>query len=273
MTRLVQGGGGGGSASHPTEWRYISSVPFSHSVMSNSVTPWIVARQASVSITNSWSLLKLMSIELVMPFHHFILCCPLLLPRRYLFIYKHAWEKPRISEHLFTVIQLKSHHFYNFCSGNFSSCSLGDHLCYQAPPVTPPSLATWSTALTSAFPAPASWTLLSTVRRCTMNPSGVRCLSTTQGPPRSAVLASQFTLDPWATGSAEATAWAMNVESATHWALDPMASDPCFTESVASLPWATDPNSTTQCTWLLGAAKLLVINQPSISGFYYCSAS
>ncbi|KAL1288538.1 KRTAP13L6 [Ovibos moschatus] len=85
---------------------------------------------------------------------------------------------------------------YNCCSGNFSSCSLGDHLYYQAPPVTPPSLATWSTALTSAFPASASWTPLSTVRRRAMNPSGVRCPSTTQGLPCSAVFASQFTLDP-----------------------------------------------------------------------------
>ena len=42
-------------------------------------TPWIAARQASLSITNSWSLLKLMSIELVMPSSHLILCCPLLL--------------------------------------------------------------------------------------------------------------------------------------------------------------------------------------------------
>ena len=44
------------------------------------VTPWTVARQASLSITNSWSLLKLMSIELVMSFSHLILCRPLLLP-------------------------------------------------------------------------------------------------------------------------------------------------------------------------------------------------
>ena len=43
-------------------------------------TPWTAARQASLSITNSWSFLKLMSIELVMPFYHFILCRPLLLP-------------------------------------------------------------------------------------------------------------------------------------------------------------------------------------------------
>ena len=40
-------------------------------------TPWIAARQASLSITNSWSLLKLMSIESVMPSSHLILCRPL----------------------------------------------------------------------------------------------------------------------------------------------------------------------------------------------------
>ena len=44
------------------------------------VTPWTAARQASLSITNSWSLLKRMSIELVMPSNHLILCHPLLLP-------------------------------------------------------------------------------------------------------------------------------------------------------------------------------------------------
>ena len=44
------------------------------------VTPWTAAPQASLSITNSWSLLKLMSIELVMPSNHPILCHPLLLP-------------------------------------------------------------------------------------------------------------------------------------------------------------------------------------------------
>ena len=42
-------------------------------------TPWTAARQATLSITNSQSLPKLMSIELVMPFNHLILWCPLLL--------------------------------------------------------------------------------------------------------------------------------------------------------------------------------------------------
>ena len=44
------------------------------------VTPWTAACQASLSITNSWSLPKVMSIELVMPSNHLILCHPLLLP-------------------------------------------------------------------------------------------------------------------------------------------------------------------------------------------------
>ena len=43
------------------------------------VTPWTAACQASLSITNSWSLLKFMSIETVMPSNHLILCHPLLL--------------------------------------------------------------------------------------------------------------------------------------------------------------------------------------------------
>ena len=43
-------------------------------------TPWTAARQASLSITNSQSLLKLMSIESVMPSNHLFLCHPLLLP-------------------------------------------------------------------------------------------------------------------------------------------------------------------------------------------------
>ena len=44
------------------------------------VTPWTAAHQASLSITNSWSLLKLMSIKSVTPSNHLILCHPLLLP-------------------------------------------------------------------------------------------------------------------------------------------------------------------------------------------------
>ena len=59
------------------------SSQFSGSVVSNSVTPWTAwtaAPHASLSITNSRSLLKLRSIESVMPSNHLILCHPLLLP-------------------------------------------------------------------------------------------------------------------------------------------------------------------------------------------------
>ena len=56
-----------------------SSVQFSCSVVFNSVTPWTAAHQASLSITNSWILLRLTSVESVMPSNHFILCHPLLL--------------------------------------------------------------------------------------------------------------------------------------------------------------------------------------------------
>ena len=53
---------------------------FSRSVVSDFATPWTAAHQASLSITNSQSLLKLMCIESVMPSKHLILCHSLLLP-------------------------------------------------------------------------------------------------------------------------------------------------------------------------------------------------
>ena len=56
----------------------LCSVQFSHSDVSNSLwPPWTAVRQASLSITNSWSLLRLMFIESVMPSNHLILCRPL----------------------------------------------------------------------------------------------------------------------------------------------------------------------------------------------------
>ena len=54
----------------------LTSVQFSGSVVSDSATPWAAARQASLSITNSQSLLKLMSIESVMPSNHLISFVP-----------------------------------------------------------------------------------------------------------------------------------------------------------------------------------------------------
>ena len=55
--------------------RWFSSVQ-SLSCVQLFATPWTAARQASLSIANSRSLLKLTSIELVMPSNHLILCCP-----------------------------------------------------------------------------------------------------------------------------------------------------------------------------------------------------
>ena len=67
-------------------WKIFSILPLNQSQFNYSLrcvqlfsTPWTAAHQASLSITNSWSLLKLMSIEWAMPSNHFILCCPLLL--------------------------------------------------------------------------------------------------------------------------------------------------------------------------------------------------
>ena len=60
---------------------FVSSDQFSSLAQSClTQTPWTAACQASLSITNFQSLLKLMSIELVMPSNHLILCRPLLLP-------------------------------------------------------------------------------------------------------------------------------------------------------------------------------------------------
>ena len=63
----IGGGGGGGGG-----FQLLNCVQLF-------ATPWIAAHQASLSFIISWSLLKLMSIEEVMPFNHLVLCCPLLL--------------------------------------------------------------------------------------------------------------------------------------------------------------------------------------------------
>ena len=60
-----------------TNFWYFSSVAQSCLTLCD---PWTAVHQASLSIANSQSLLKLMSIDLVIPSNHLILCCPLLLP-------------------------------------------------------------------------------------------------------------------------------------------------------------------------------------------------
>ena len=66
------------------------------------MTPWTAARQASLFITNSWNLLKLMCITSVMPSNHLILCRPLLLPPSIFpsigvfskeLVYRISWQK------------------------------------------------------------------------------------------------------------------------------------------------------------------------------------
>ena len=72
---------------HATRWMNLEDAVLNEisSVQSLSfvqlfATPWTAACQASLSITNSWGWLKLMSVESVMPSNPFILCCPLLQP-------------------------------------------------------------------------------------------------------------------------------------------------------------------------------------------------
>ena len=88
LSRVARNGGNipAKPKTHGQNWTYLLSYKASvSSVQSLScvqlfATTWTVARQASLFITNSRSLLKLMSIKLVMPSNHLILCCPLLLP-------------------------------------------------------------------------------------------------------------------------------------------------------------------------------------------------
>ena len=70
-------------------------------------TPWTAARQASLSITNAWSLLKLMSIELVMPSNHLMLCI-YILPSVYIYTveYYSAMKKNEIMLFATTQMQL-----------------------------------------------------------------------------------------------------------------------------------------------------------------------
>ena len=63
-----------------SQYFFILPLLFGRQAISDSATPWTVARQASLSITSSQSLLKLMSITSVMPSNHLVLCRPLLLP-------------------------------------------------------------------------------------------------------------------------------------------------------------------------------------------------
>ena len=62
--------------------------------MSDSETPWTAAHQAPLSITSSWSLLRLMSIKLVMQSNHLIHCHPLLLIAKEIAVLKYLYFMP-----------------------------------------------------------------------------------------------------------------------------------------------------------------------------------
>ena len=96
-------------------WNIFSSVQ-SLSCVRLFVTPWIAACQASLSITNSWSSLKLTSIESVMPSSHLILCRPLLLlppiPPSIRVFYKEStlhMRWPKYWSFSFSIIPSKEH--------------------------------------------------------------------------------------------------------------------------------------------------------------------
>ena len=116
-----------------------SSVQFNRSVMSDSATPWTEACQASLSITDSWSLLKLISIESVMPSNHLIPWCPfLLLPSNFHNISVFSNESVlRISGQsigvsaLASVLSVNILDWFPFCLGvKFSSIELHELLLY-----------------------------------------------------------------------------------------------------------------------------------------------
>ena len=71
-----------------------TNVQFSRSVMSDRATPWIAEFQASLFFTNSWSLLKLIYIESVMPSKYLILCWPFLPPSTFPSIRVFSNESP-----------------------------------------------------------------------------------------------------------------------------------------------------------------------------------
>ena len=103
--------------------------------------PWTAARQASLSITNSWSLLKHMSIALVMPSNHLILCCPLFLPPSIFpslrvfsseSVFRISWPKiANTSRHLINICLLLLNSYMSHCIPVLKTCEGG--VAYNRP--------------------------------------------------------------------------------------------------------------------------------------------
>ena len=111
---------GRGSVYSQAKLEFLSDVrfffQFNRSVVSDSDTTWTAARQASLFITNSWSLLKLMSIKSVMPSNHLILCHPLLFPSS---IFPSIWVFSNES-----VLRIRWPKYWSF---SFSICSSNEY--------------------------------------------------------------------------------------------------------------------------------------------------
>ena len=99
---------------HVFNWAYIKSSVHYLSYIRLIVTPWTAAQQASLFILNSWSLLKLMSVELVMPSNHLILCCPLLL-------------QPSIFPSIFSNESALCIRWRKYCSFSFRICPSNEY--------------------------------------------------------------------------------------------------------------------------------------------------
>ena len=86
---------------------FSNSVSQSLSCVQLFVTPWTAAHQASVSITNSRNLLKLMSIDSVIPSNHLILCCPL-------FLLPSIFPRIRVFSNLESVLHIRWPKYWSF---------------------------------------------------------------------------------------------------------------------------------------------------------------
>ena len=86
---------------------FSNSVSQSLSCVQLFVTPWTAAHQASISITNSRNLLKLMSIDSVIPSNHLILCCPL-------FLLPSIFPRIRVFSNLESVLHIRWPKYWSF---------------------------------------------------------------------------------------------------------------------------------------------------------------
>ena len=120
---------------HPMPWFQFSSVQLLSCVWLF-VTPWTAACQTSLFITNSPSLLKLLSIEWVMPSNHLILCCPLLLPSIF----------PRIrvfSNESVLPIRWPKYWSFSFSISHFTRATTANKITFKAKQLSRPSSLHW----------------------------------------------------------------------------------------------------------------------------------